>query len=207
MSDDTFKEVVITSSDIMLHLCDSLTYVMSTAAEVKVTFTPMVQRIRHTTLRPDIGTFVLFTGSFSGMVVLNFSKEAAMEIYSSYMRYMGFTANEISQNYTSDDVAATLGELMNQIIGNFTGKVSSELHSHITQNQPKMLTLPQHVELNINMSLDNPIVRRITFKTASGAVFYLELAMDDTDFTKVREFEEHSQLSPDEILEQAFLSK
>lgn len=199
---DNFEEKIVTSNDIMLSLCDSLTTVMSSAAEVEVKYTPMVQRISQTTLRPDVSTFVLFTGSFSGLVVLNFSKEAAMEIYTAYMKLMGFTASEISQNYTSDDVASTLGELMNQTLGNFTSKISSTLHSHITQSQPKMLTLQHEVQISINMTLDNPVVRRITFTTANGAVLYLELAMDDTDFRAVREFEEHSQLSPDELLEQ-----
>ena len=65
-----------------------------------------------------------------------------------------------------------------------------------------MLALPRELQISINVVLDNPKYRKVTFYTESNNVFYLELAMDDTDFTVVREFEEHSQMSPDEILEQ-----
>jgi hypothetical protein len=49
----------------------------------------MVQRITKTCLKPDIGCFVLFDGGFSGLVVLNFSAQTAMELYESYMLNMG----------------------------------------------------------------------------------------------------------------------
>lgn len=191
-----------TTDDIILSLCDSVSYVLSTASKNDVHFTPMIQKITKTTLRPDIGTFVLFTGSFSGMVVVNFPKEAAMEIYKGYMLSMGLQEGDLALNHTSDDVANSLGELMNQIVGNFTSKLNSTLHTTINQSQPKMLALPHEVQISINMTLDNPKVRRVTFNTASNNVFYVEVAMDDTEFTAAREFQEHSQLTPDEILEQ-----
>lgn len=194
-------EKVITSADIMLSLCDSVTSVLTTATGNQVRYTPMVQRISKTTLRPDIGTFVLFSGSFSGMVVINFPKESALELYSDYMTNMGLSPSDFNATFISDEVQNSLGELMNQMIGNFTGKVSAELHGNITQSQPKMLALPHELQINMNMTLDNPVVRRITFFTQGSNVFYLELAMDDTDFTVVREFQEHSQLSPDDILD------
>ena len=192
----------ISSDDIMLSLCDSVSYVLTTASKTSVKYTPMVQRITKTSLTPDIGTFVMFTGSFSGMVVINFPKETAMELYKGYMKSMGMGDNDIAQNYTSDEVSNSLGELMNKILGNFTKTVSDHLHSTITQSQPKMLALPRELQISINVVLDNPKYRKVTFYTESNNVFYLELAMDDTDFTVVREFEEHSQMSPDEILEQ-----
>ncbi len=193
---------IFTSDDIILSLCDSVSSVLSSACSNTVNFTPMIQKITKTSLRPDIGTFVLFTGSFSGMVVLNFPKEAAMELYSSYMLTMGLGENDLAKNHTSDEVSDTLGELMNQIVGNFTNKISSTLHTVITQSQPKMLALPHQVQIDIGMTLDNPKYRRVTFKTSKNNVFYVEMAIDDTEFTAGREIEEHSQVSPDDILAQ-----
>ncbi len=198
----TEKKRTITSDDIILFLCDSVSYVLSTATKKNVKYTPLVQRISKTCLTPDIGTFVMFTGSFAGMVVINFPKETAMELYTGYMTSMGMSENDLAKNFTADEVANSMGELMNQILGNFTKLISERLHSTITQSQPKMLALPRELQISINVSLDNPIYKKVTFYTESNNVFYLQLAMDDTDFTVVREFEEHSQLSPDEILEQ-----
>ncbi len=197
----------ITSDDIMIYLCDSVSYVLNTATTTTVKYTPMVQRITKTSLTPDIGTFVMFTGSFAGMVVINFPKETAMEIYKGYMLNMGIKESDLAPNYTSDDVSNSLGELMNQILGNFTRVVSDHLHSSITQSQPKMLALPRELQISINVALDNPKYSKVTFNTENNNVFYLELAMDDTDFTLVRELEQHAEMTPDEIMEQVLNSK
>ena len=201
------KQQVITCDDILLSLCDSVTQVLSTATGDKINYTPMIQKITNTTLRPDIGTFVLFTGTFSGMVVLNFPKETAMELYRSYMKRMGLSDSDLVSNYTSEEVSNTLGELLNQMVGNFTSKISSTLHGLINQSQPKMLSLPHQVEISINMTLDRPEVSRITFFTAEGNVFYLELAMDNTEFKLAGEIESSSEraLTPEEIMAEAGL--
>jgi chemotaxis protein CheY-P-specific phosphatase CheC len=144
----------------------------------------------------------MFTGSFSGMVVINFPKETAMELYKAYLSNMGLPESEMAKNYTQDEVSNSLGELMNQIIGDFTRCVSESLHIRIDQSQPKMLVLPREVQINISVDLDNPIYGKVTFNTEAGNVFYVELAMDDTTFTAIRDFETKSVESPDDILEQ-----
>ena len=71
-----------------------------------------------------------------------------------------------------------MGELMNQVVGDFTGKIRRELQTHITQNQPKMLVLNKQVMLSVDANLDNPEARRVTFYTGNNNIFYLELAID-----------------------------
>ena len=201
------NQKIITCDDILLSLCDSVCDVLTAATNDKVSYTPMIQKINNTTLRPDIGTFVLFTGTFSGMVVLNFPKATAMELYRSYMHLMGLQENDLATNYTSEEVSNTLGELMNQMVGNFTSKISSELNGRIHQSQPKMLSLPHQVEISINMTLDHPEVSRITFFTAQSNVFYLELAMDHTEFKLARDVDakEKKAMTPEEIMAEAGL--
>lgn len=200
------KQQVITCDDILLSLCDSVCDVLTTATSDKITYTPMIQKINNTTLRPDIGTFVLFTGTFSGMVVLNFPKETAMELYSSYMKLMGLSDSDLATNYTSEEVSNTLGELMNQMVGNFTSKISATLNGRINQSQPKMLSLPHQVEISINMTLDHPEVSRITFFTANSNVFYLEMAMDHTEFKLARDLKPAERaMTPEEIMAEAGL--
>ena len=141
-------------SDIIMTLCQSVANVITSATSQETRYAPLVQKITKTLLTPDIGTFVMFTGSFSGMVVINFPKETAMEIYTSYLRNMGIPEVEMAKNYTQDEVSNTLGELMNQIIGNFTRQISEELHIRIDQSQPKMLVLPREVQISISVNLD-----------------------------------------------------
>ena len=162
----------------------------------------MVQRISRTCLKPDIGCFVLFDGGFSGLVVINFSAAAAMELYESYLLSMGMAREDLASSFTSNEVSNVMGELMNQIVGDFTGKVSRELQTHITQNQPKMLVLNKQVMLSVDTNPDAPEVRRVTFYTGRNNIFYLELAIDRTEFIKLYDFEREDAADPDALLDQ-----
>ena len=191
------------TEDLLISLCNSVTRVLGVATHSQIHYSGMVQRITKTCLKPDIGCFVLFDGGFSGLVVINFTAKTAMELYESYMLNMGMPKEELAGSYTSDEVSNAMGELMNQIIGDFTSKIQRELQTHITQNQPKMLVLNKQVQLSVDTNLDNPEARRVTFYTGRDNIFYLELAIDRTEFIKLYDFEPHAVPNPDELIEQA----
>ena len=197
------SEVVYGTEDILTSLCNSVTRVLTVATQSEIHYSGMVQRITKTCLKPDIGCFVLFDGGFSGLVVLNFSAATAMELYESYMINMGMPKSELATGHTSDEVSNIMGELMNQIVGDFTGKVRRELQTNITQNQPKMLVLNKQVVLSVDTQLDQPESRRVTFYTGKNNIFYLELAIDRTEFIKLHDFEVGETINPDEVLAQA----
>jgi CheY-specific phosphatase CheX len=194
--------VVYGTEDLLTSLCNSVTRVLNVATQCHIHYSGMVQRITKTCLKPDIGCFVLFDGGFSGLVVLNFSAQTAMELYESYMLNMGMPKSELASSHTSDEVSNIMGELMNQIVGDFTGKVRRELQTHITQNQPKMLVLNKQVVLSVDTHLDNPEARRVTFYTGKNNIFYLELAIDRTEFIKLHDFEANEVINPDDLIAQ-----
>ncbi len=194
------------TEDILISLCNSVTRVLSVATQGPVHYSAMVQRISKTCLKPDIGCFVLFDGGFSGLVIINFSAAAAMEIYQRYMLSMGMSADELASSFTSDEVSNVMGELVNQVVGDFTGKVRRELQTHITQNQPKMLVINQQVMLSVDANLDQPEARRVSFYTANNNIFYLELAIDRTQFIKLYDFEPQDAPDPDALMAQALSS-
>ncbi|MES2300204.1 MAG: DUF3334 family protein [Pseudomonadota bacterium] len=196
------KAVVYGTEDLLTNLCNSVTRVLDVATQSKTHYSAMVQRITRIGLKPDIGCFVLFDGGFTGLVVLNFGAETAMEIYEKYMLHMGMPKSELASAYTSDEVANILGELMNQIVGDFTGKVRRELQTNITQNQPKMLVLTKQVMLSVDTPLDRPEMRRVSFFTERNNIFYLELAIDRTEFIKLHDFEINEVSDPDALLAQ-----
>ncbi|HSG24064.1 MAG TPA: DUF3334 family protein [Azonexus sp.] len=193
---------VFGTEDILRGLCNSVTKVLSIATQSQIRYSGMVQRITKTCLKPDIGCFVLFDGGFSGLVVINFSAAAAMEMYASYMLSMGMAKDELATSHTADEVSNVMGELMNQIVGDFTGKVARELQTHITQNQPKMLVLNKQVMLSVDTNLEKPEARRVTFFTGHNNIFYLEMAIDRTEFIKLNDFEHHEAPDPDELMAQ-----
>ncbi len=183
------KNKIVTTEDILLKLCQSVSGVLTSATGSNITYSAMVQKITKTSLKPDYGCFVLFDGGFSGLVVINFTAKSALEIYTNYMRNMGIPEEELAIVHTSDEVGDVLGELMNQLVGDFTNRIRKELRTDITQNQPKMLSLNKQVVLSVDTNLDRPQVRRVTFSTEGNNIFYLELAMDKTEFIQLEEFE------------------
>jgi CheY-specific phosphatase CheX len=188
------------TEDVLISLCNSVTRVLSVATQGPVHYSGIVQRITKTCLKPDIGCFVLFNGGFSGLVIINFSAAAAMEIYERYMLSMGMSAGDLASSFTADEVGNVMGELMNQVVGDFTGKVRRELQTHITQNQPKMLVINQQVVLSVDANLDQPEARRVSFYTANNNIFYLELAIDHTQFIKLYDFEPQDAPDPDALM-------
>lgn len=197
------ETVVFGTEDLLLSLCNSVTRVLTVATHSDIRYSGMIQRITRTCLKPDIGCFVLFDGGFSGLVIINFSAQAAMELYSNYLLNMGMQQSDLARSYTADEVSNVMGELMNQVVGDFTGKVRRELQTHITQNQPKMLALNKEVLLSVDANLDQPEARRVTFYTGSNHIFYLELAIDRTEFIKLYDFEPQDVPNPDELIAQA----
>ncbi len=196
----TKKNAPISTEDILLKLCHSVSSVLTEATRHEVNYSPMVQRISKTCLRPDIGCFVLFDGAFSGLVVINFTASAALEVYQNYLMNMGIPKEELATLHTSDEVGNVMGELMNQILGDFTNKVSQELQTSISQSQPKMLTLNKQVLISVDTNLDRPQARRVSFFTEKNNIFYMELAMDKTEFIQLHDFERHEAVDPDSLL-------
>jgi len=193
---------LITSTDeILLILCKTVQRVLEKASAQEITFSPFVQKINKTCLKPDIGCFTIFEGGLSGLLVMNFSKEAALDIYRSYMTNMGIPEDELSILHTSDDVANVLGELMNQAMGHFQSEMRNKLHVTIMQNQPKMLVISKDITISIDTQIDDPIYRRVSFETEKNRAFSLELGIENTEFTLLFPYEKEE----DEDVEEIFL--
>jgi len=197
------KTTVVTTDDILLKLCNSVSGVLSAATHKQINHAAMVQKIARTSLKPDIGCFVIFDGGFSGLVIINFTAASAMEIYRDYLISMSMPEEELAKNHLSDDVSNVMGELMNQILGKFIATISQDLQTSINQSQPKMLTVNQQLTISIESNLYQPISRRVSFTTALGNVFYLEFSIDQTEFIQIKEFENTDQeYDPDTLIEQ-----
>jgi chemotaxis protein CheY-P-specific phosphatase CheC len=192
---------IVNNDDILLKLCHSVSHVLSSASASRVSHAGMVQSISRTRLKPDLGCFSIFDGGFSGLVVINFSANAAIEVYRRYMINMGMPESELAFSHTSDDVSNVMGELMNQILGDFIGKISKELQTSITQSQPKMLTINKELTISVDTNLDNAVARRVSFKTENNHIFYLEFAMDQTEFIRSADFEMDEEFDPDSLIE------
>ncbi len=194
------KKKTFGTDEVLLILCKSVTKVLSGATGNHVKYSPVVQKITKTSLKPDIGCFVLFDGVFSGIVIMNFSAESAMEIYNNAMLQMGMPQSELATLHTSDEVSNMLGELMNQCVGEFTAAIEHELMISVNQSQPKMIAINREVALSINANLDQPQARKVAFQTGANKNFFIEMAMDKTTFVQIEDFDRGDRANADDII-------
>lgn len=152
----------------------------------QVTFAPTLQKVPAIRLRPDIGCFVQFTGDYSGILILNFSREAAMEYYRSSMLLMGMPESELARDYTSEEVSNHVGEAVNQLIGKARALIQNRYGLSARSSQPKAICLID----SLSLALENPFIsdsqcRRVSFKIAEKYSFTLELFLEPTEFISI----------------------
>lgn len=188
------------TEDILKVLCDSVENVLRRATNTEIKYSPMTQKISNTSLRPDIGCFIQLDGGFSGLVVMNFPSESAIEIYRAYRLAMGQDEKKLAKSHTSEDVADTLGELMNQAIGGFRKDLKREFLVTVNQSQPKMLVINSELVISINAHIDKPQCRKVSFETGHHSPFYLEMAMEKTEFIELYEYEKEEDFDPEVVL-------
>lgn len=80
MEEQSAGQMIVATDDVVRILCSSVQSVLSNTINNTISISPMVKEIENTCLKPDIGCFVLFQGDFSGLIIINFTKEAAQEM-------------------------------------------------------------------------------------------------------------------------------
>jgi len=134
----------------------------------------------------DIGAFVSFNGNYSGLMVMNFEGEAALEIVSSSMKAMGMPEDEIPSHYMADDVRSSIGEFVNNIIGNARAKIQEEYDLSATATIPAVLPIATPIGLFFKSSITKGHdCVRLVFRTPGNHRFHLELTMESSQFVEL----------------------
>ena len=55
--------------------------------------------------------------------------------------------------------------------------------------------------MTVDSNIERPQARRVSFSTEGNNIFYLELAMDKTEFIKLHDFDISEAVDPDDIIE------
>ncbi len=146
-----------------------------------ITYSKTALKIYQVFLKPDIGCFVVGEGDFESLMIMNFSKEAAIEIYTKYMTAMGMPESDITDNYAFTEVTDSIGELVNQIAGKARQELEKQFGISLKINQPKAIQISSTIMMSIAADINKPQNRRISFKTEQKHPFYLELSIEHTE--------------------------
>jgi len=156
--------------------------ILETMTKQEVTYSSTIQKTPKVSMKPDLTCFVQFNGDYNGLVVMNFTANAAFEIYKTYMKAMGMPKNEIATTVASPDVTDTIGEITNQLMGHLTKDIEEKFNLNALFGQPKALTLNSSITLVIDSDYGEN--RRLSFKIGNYS-FRIEIAMEHAEFVTI----------------------
>ncbi len=162
--------------------CAAVKEVIDASTGMSVGYAPTIQDVPSISLKPDLGCFVQFTGDYSGLFIMNLSREASLEIYTKAMSFMGLPEEDISKDFDSDEVVNYIGEIINQVIGKARQKIETRYGLSANNNQPKAITISSAITLSVATMLDKPECRKIAFRTDDRNPFYVEMNLEKTEF-------------------------
>ncbi len=148
----------------------------------EIIYSKTIQKIPKVSMKPDLTSFVQFDGDYIGLVILNFTADAAFELYKRYMLTMGMPKEELTTSVASPEVADTIGEITNQLLGQVIKDVEEEFGLNAVIGQPKALTLNSAITLVIDAYYAEN--RRMSFKIGNYS-FRIEIAMEHTEFVNL----------------------
>ncbi len=155
---------------------------LETNTKQDVTYSTTIQKIPKVSMKPDLTCFVQFDGDYIGLVVMNFSADAAYEIYEKYMLSMGMPKEELATGLSSAEVTDSIGEITNQIMGQVVKDVGETFDLNAVFGQPNALTLNSAITLVIDADFAEN--RRLSFKIGNYS-FRIEIAMEHTEFIQI----------------------
>lgn len=185
-------------------LAETIKEVLYANTSINIRIAPTLQKINFIALRPDISAFLEFNGDYNGLLCMNFSKEAAYELYTNALKNLGFPEEEISKDPLSQEVINFVGEMVNQIIGNFRKKVELKYGLSAKNNQPMAIPISHTIIMYLETSLNNTQARKISLRTDSGYPFYAEFSLEQTEFIPLSSFEDDTEASVEDLLKEFF---
>ena len=179
-SDATINEI----AHIFAQACENI---VSRSTNSKIRSAPTIQKVPAVFLKPDIACFVQFNGDYSGLFIMNFSAPVALELYRKTLLFMGMPEEELATEHTSDDVVDSIGELINQVIGNARSMIKDRYGLIATNPQPKAISISSVITMAIAAPLNRPQCRRIAFRSADNHSFHIEFSMEETEFIPINQ--------------------
>lgn len=176
------SESMVSIDEISKIFLETARHTLETSTRQEVTYSSTIQKTPKVSMKPDLTCFVQFNGDYNGLVVMNFSADAAFAIYKSYMKAMGMPKEELATSVASPEVTDTIGEITNQVMGRLTKDIEEKYDLNAVFGQPKALTLNSSITLVIDSDYGEN--RRLSFKIGNYS-FRIEIAMEHTEFVLI----------------------
>ena len=178
------SDVIISIDEISKILLRTARHTLETLTKQEVNYSRTIQKTPKVSMKPDLTCFVQFNGDYNGLMVINFTDDAAFEIYKSYMTAMGMPKDELANTISSPEVTDTIGEITNQMMGQLTKDIDEQFQLNAHFGQPKALTLNSSITLVIDSDYGEN--RRLSFDIGNYN-FRIEIAMEHAEFITIQD--------------------
>jgi CheY-specific phosphatase CheX len=143
-------------------------------------------RISGIQMLGDISTFVAFKGDYSGIMILNFEGNAALELVGGYLTTLGLGEEDIPKHFANDDVRNNIGEMTNQLIGRCRTSVEEAYDLSAKANIPAVVPITVPIALGMMTTEANRLdCVRVSFTTPKRNRFYMELGLEPMSAMKL----------------------
>ncbi|THB81087.1 MAG: DUF3334 family protein [Desulfobacteraceae bacterium] len=155
---------------------------LETATREEISYSSIIQKIPKISMKPDLACFVVFNGDYNGLMVINFTANAAVDMYQKYMMTMGMPEDELDSNYNSIEISDSIGEITNQLMGQVIKEIEDRYGLNAVFGQPKALSLNSAITLQIDSDYDEN--RRLSLKIGNYD-FRIEISMEPSEFIQI----------------------
>ncbi len=143
----------------------------------KFEISPNFQLLDSVQTRHRISTLLDFTGSINGIVIINYTEDAAVNVVSAFLQGMGMGEDDCPKGL-GEELINVLGEIMNQVLGAFRRNLSKEYGLSTTSGTP--VTMIPSVMLNVTpveTTQRSFVYVRAQISTPSSVSFYVEFCV------------------------------
>lgn len=153
--------------------------IIETSTGLKISVSNTFQGISNVKIAGEIGSFISFKGDYNGILIMNFSGNAALEIVRANLKKMGLPDSDIPTHFTSDDVRNNIGEIVNQITGKSRRLIQQRYDLASSANIPAVVPITSPIGLLLETAhTEKQECIRACLSTPSSNRFYIELSME-----------------------------
>jgi CheY-specific phosphatase CheX len=158
---------------------DTICDIVRRSSGLTVQMSGTAQYVPGPRLSGDIASFVTFHGDYSGLLVLNFEGQSALEITQAILGRAGLTGGDLPQHFASENARGALGELTNQVVGHARQSIQKRWDLSADANIPVVVPLTglNGLELHAGGWGEEQCIR-LGLRTPGQRRFHLELALE-----------------------------
>jgi len=148
------------------------------------TVSPSFYLIGSAQTRHRVASLLDFTGGVNGLVIINYPEDAAISVVKEFLMGMGLS-DEDTPTAIAEEVTNTLGEICNQVLGNFRKNLEEKYGFQASSGTPMTMLVNTMLSLR-PVDSEGFFYVRSQILTPSMKGFFVEFCIQQGVFVKLK---------------------